>query len=92
MQKFKQNFVSDFKNNILITKILILVSDNIKGDILLRPLKLKFQTVIFAIIIVTMDGQTYKLFKNIFNDVQTEGKGEIAKITVQQFDFFTNNF
>ena len=26
---------------------------------------------------VTMNGHKYKLFKNIFNDVQTEGKGEI---------------
>ena len=29
-----------------------------------------------------MDGHTYKLFKKKFNDVQTEGKWEIAKITV----------
>ena len=39
--------------------------------------KTNFQTVIFALIYVTMNEHTYKLFKNIFNDVQTEGKGEI---------------
>ena len=26
-----------------------------------------------------MNGHTYKLFKNIFNDYQIEGKGEINK-------------
>ena len=25
---------------------------------------------------MTMNGQTYKLFENILNDVQTKGKGE----------------
>ena len=39
--------------------------------------KSNFQTVIFAIIFVTMNGHTSKLFKNKFYDVQTEGKGEI---------------
>ena len=39
--------------------------------------KSNFQTVIFAIIFVTMNGQTSKLLKKIFYDVQTEGKGEI---------------
>ena len=38
--------------------------------------KTNFQTVIFAIIYVTMYENTYKLFINIFNDVQTEGKRE----------------
>ena len=28
-------------------------------------------------ILVTMNEQTYKLFRIIFNDVQTEGKGKI---------------
>ena len=31
-----------------------------------------FQTVIFAIIFMAMNGHTYKLFKNIYNYVQTE--------------------
>ena len=39
--------------------------------------KSNFQTVIFAIFLVTMNEHTSKLFKNIFNNVQTEGKGEI---------------
>ena len=39
--------------------------------------KSNFQAVIFGIILVTMNGQTYKVFKNIFIDVQIEGKGEI---------------
>ena len=39
--------------------------------------KSNLQTVIFAIIFVTMHGHTSKLFKNIFYDVQTKGKGEI---------------
>ena len=34
--------------------------------------KSNFHTVIFAIIFVTMNGHTSKLFKNIFYDVQTE--------------------
>ena len=37
-----------------------------------------FQAVIFGIFFVTMNGHTYKLFKNILNDVQIEGKGEIV--------------
>ena len=36
-----------------------------------------FQTVIFAITLVTMNGHTSKLFKNTFYDVQIEGNGEI---------------
>ena len=39
--------------------------------------KSNFQTVIFAIILVTLNGHTSKLFINILNDVPTEGKGEI---------------
>ena len=38
-----------------------------------------FQTVIFAILFVTMSGYTSELFTNIFYDVQTEGKEEIKK-------------
>ena len=38
--------------------------------------KSNFKTVIFLIIFMTVNGHTYKLFKNIFNDVQTD-KGEI---------------
>ena len=34
-----------------------------------------FQTVIFVIISVTMNGQSYKPFKNILYCVQTRGKG-----------------
>ena len=45
--------------------------------------KSKFQTVIFTIIVVTMNGHTYKLFKNIFNDYLTEGKGEINMVPGQ---------
>ena len=39
--------------------------------------KSSFQAAIFGIILVTMNRHTYKLFKNIFNDVQTEGIGEL---------------
>ena len=35
--------------------------------------KSNFQTVIFVITFVSMNGQTYKFFKNKFNDVQTDG-------------------
>ena len=35
--------------------------------------KSNFQTVSFAIFFVTTNG--HKLFKNIFSEVQTEGKG-----------------
>ena len=41
--------------------------------------KSNFQTVSFAIMLLTIY-DTYKSFKNIFNDFQTEGKGEINKI------------
>ena len=40
--------------------------------------KSNFQSVIFAIIFVIMNGHTYILFKNILNDVQTESKGEMT--------------
>ena len=41
-------------------------------------MKSSFQTMIFSIIFVTMNGLTHKLFKNILNDdVQNEIKGEI---------------
>ena len=43
--------------------------------------KSNFQTVGFTIIFMTMNGHTYKFLKNIFNDVQTEGKGEINNTT-----------
>ena len=33
--------------------------------------KLNFQTVIFAIIFVTLNGHIYELFSNILNNVQT---------------------
>ena len=39
--------------------------------------KLNFQTVIFGIIFVTMNGHKYKLFKNIFDGFLSEGKEEI---------------
>ena len=39
--------------------------------------KSNFQSVIFAIISVTINGHTYILFKNIPKDVQAKGKGEI---------------
>ena len=39
--------------------------------------KSNIQSVTFAISFVTMNGHTYILFKNILNDVQTKGKGEI---------------
>ena len=39
--------------------------------------KLNFQTVRFAIIFVTMNEYINELSRNIFYDVQTEGKGEI---------------
>ena len=34
--------------------------------------KSNFQTVIYALIFATTNAHTYKLFKNIFNDVQTK--------------------
>ena len=37
-----------------------------------------FQTVIFAIISVRLNGHTCQFFKNIFNDVQTKDNGEIT--------------
>ena len=39
--------------------------------------KSNFQSVIFAIISVTIKVHTYILYKNILNDVQTKGKGEM---------------
>ena len=42
--------------------------------------KSNFHTVIFAIIVVTMNGHAYKLFNNIFNDFLTDGKGEINMV------------
>ena len=39
--------------------------------------KYHFQTMIFAIIFMIMNRYTCKLFKNILNDVQTEGNGKI---------------
>ena len=52
-----------------------------KKDVLLRRgisltvicEKVKFSNSDFAIIFVTLNGYTYKLFKNIFNDFLTEG-------------------
>ena len=45
--------------------------------------KSNFQTVIFAIIVVTMNGHdVYKLFKKILNDVQIKGKGYIIRLKV----------
>ena len=41
--------------------------------------KIKLQTMILVIIFMTMNGHTYKLFKTIFSDVQTEGKGKINR-------------
>ena len=38
-----------------------------------------FKTVFFAIVFVVMNGHTYKSFKYIFNDIQTENNGEINK-------------
>ena len=40
--------------------------------------KVKFLNSDFAMILVTLNEQTYKLFRIIFNDVQTEGKGKIS--------------
>ena len=39
--------------------------------------KANVQTVIFATTFVTINGHTYLLYKNILNDVQTKGKGQI---------------
>ena len=46
-----------------------------KGVVMLRRLwKIQnFQSVNFAISFVTLNGHTYKLFKNISNDVQIDG-------------------
>ena len=41
-----------------------------------------FQTVIFAIMFVTMNGHTSKLFKNIFYDVQTEEKVGVIRLNI----------
>ena len=48
--------------------------------------KINFQTVIFAIIFVTMNGHTSKLFKNIFYDGQTEGYGLMQLLQILHFD------
>ena len=42
--------------------------------------KSNFQTRIFATVFMPMNGHTYKLFKNIFNDFLTESKGEINTV------------
>ena len=39
--------------------------------------KVKFSNCDFAILFMTMNGHTSKLFKNIYYDVKTVGKGEI---------------
>ena len=39
--------------------------------------RVKFSNSGFCNISVTMNGHTYKLFKNILNDIQTKGKGEV---------------
>ena len=39
--------------------------------------KSNVQTVRFALIYMTIDGHTYKLFQNIVSDVRTKGKWEI---------------
>ena len=44
--------------------------------------KSNFQTVIFAIFFLAMNGHTFKLFKNIFSDVHTEGKEEIIRLNI----------
>ena len=51
----------------------------LKREISLKVIceKVKFSKCDFAIIFATMNRRTSKLFKNIFYDVQTEGKGEV---------------
>ena len=57
----------------------------LKRDALLRReislkvicVKDNFLTVIFAIIYMTMNIHAYKLFKQMLNDVQINGQGEI---------------
>ena len=51
----------------------------LSGEVSIKVIceKVKFQTVIFAIIFVTINGHTSKLFQNIFHDFQTEDKREI---------------
>ena len=39
--------------------------------------KSNFQSMIFAIMFVSTNGHTYKLFKSILNDFLAKGKGEI---------------
>ena len=49
----------------------------VKAEISLKVIcdKSNFQTVIFAILFVTMNGHKYKFFKSIYNDVQAECEG-----------------
>ena len=51
--------------------------------------KVKLSNCEFEIIFVTINGQTYTLFRNIFRDVETEGKGQIntANIAPAKFVF-----
>ena len=76
-----QAFVLSFFEWPLKAGFTVYVISYVKGVILLRresSLKSQiFLTVSFAIIFVTMNGHTYKLFKNRLSDVQTEGKSEI---------------
>ena len=58
-------------------KVVVLLRRKISPKVINFVKKSKFQTVIFGIILVTMNGRTYKKFKNIFIDVQIEGEGEI---------------
>ena len=63
---------------------------SLKGDILLRYEislkviceKVNFQIMIFAIILCLRMDITYKVFKNIFNDVQIKDKGEILRLNM----------
>ena len=44
--------------------------------------KVKFSNFEFFNNFVTMNGQTYKIFKNMLNDVQIKDKGEINTINI----------
>ena len=41
-----------------------------------------FQSMIFAIIFMTMIGHTHILFENTFNDIQANGKGDINTLNI----------
>ena len=70
------------KGEVLLSNLSLFCNKLIKEDVLLRceiflksfVKKSNFQTVIVAIIFMTMNEHAYKLFKNILNYIQKKGQ------------------